>query len=67
MNIGDYNAGANAWIYFNATVDKAVSEKCSNSLLRNVAQASGGQGTAKEDTADVLVDGKVCEEEPLVK
>ena len=64
MNIGDYNAGANAWIYFNATVDKAVSEKCSNSLLRNVAQASGGQGTAKEDTADVLVDGKVCEEEP---
>lgn len=64
MNIGDYNAGANAWIYFNATVDKAVSEKCSNSLLRNVAQASGGQGTAKEDTADVLVDGKVCEEKP---
>lgn len=63
MNIGDYNAGANAWIYFNATVDKAVSEKCSNSLLRNVAQASGGQGTAKEDTADVLVDGKVCKEE----
>ena len=64
MNIGDYNAGANAWIYFNATVDKAVSEKCSNSLLRNVAQASGGQGTAKEDTADVLVDGHVCEAEP---
>ena len=61
MNIGDYSAGANAWIYFNATVDKAVSEKCSNTLLRNVAQASGGQGTAKEDTADVLVDGRVCE------
>ena len=64
MNIGDYAAGANAWIYFNATVDKEVSEKCSNTLLRNVAQASGGEGTAKEDTADVLVDGKVCEEKP---
>ncbi len=64
INIGNYNAGANAWIYFNATVDAAVSEKCNNSLLRNVAQASGGQGTAKEDTADVLVDGKVCEETP---
>ena len=59
INIGDYAAGAHAWIYFNATVDQAVSEKCSNTLLRNVIQANGGSGT-KEDTADVLVDGKTC-------
>ena len=59
INIGDYAAQGGAWIYFNATVDKSVSEKCNNSLLRNVVQANGGSGT-KEDTADVLVDGKVC-------
>ncbi|MBQ8156907.1 DUF11 domain-containing protein [Candidatus Saccharibacteria bacterium] len=59
INIGDYAAQGGAWIYFNATVDKSVSDKCNNSLLRNVVQANGGSGT-KEDTADVLVDGKVC-------
>lgn len=59
INIGDYASKGGAWIYFNATVDKAVSEKCNNTLLRNVVQANGGSGT-KEDTADVLVDGKVC-------
>ena len=59
INIGDYASKAGAWLYFNATVDKAVSEKCNNSLLRNVIQANGGSGT-KEDTADVLVNGKVC-------
>ena len=57
INIGDYASKAGAWLYFNATVDKAVSEKCGNTLLRNVIQANGGSGT-KEDTADVLVDGK---------
>ncbi|MDO4219837.1 MAG: LPXTG cell wall anchor domain-containing protein [Candidatus Saccharibacteria bacterium] len=61
INLGDYAAGAGAWLYFNATVDKAVSEKCNNTLLRNVIQASAGTTTGtKEDTADVLVDGKVC-------
>ncbi len=61
INLGDYAAGAGAWLYFNATVDKAVSEKCNNTLLRNVIQASAGTTTGtKEDTADVLVDGKTC-------
>ena len=60
INIGDYAAGAGAWLYFNATVDKSVSEKCGNTLLRNVAQANGGTTGTKEDKADVLVDGKTC-------
>ncbi len=64
INLGDYAAGAGAWLYFNATVDSSVSEKCSNTLLRNVIQASAGSSTGtKEDSADVLVDGKVCEDD----
>ena len=48
-------------MYFNATVDKAVSEKCNASTLRNVAQTSAGTSTGtKEDTADVYVEGKTC-------
>ena len=63
INIGDYAAGANAVLYFNAKVKAGVSDKCTNTLLRNIAQASAGQTTGtKEDTADVLVDGKVCTE-----
>lgn len=63
INIGDYAAGANAVLYFNAKVKAGLSDKCSNTLLRNVAQTSAGKTTGtKEDTADVLVDGKVCKE-----
>ena len=63
INIGTYNANGDAWIYFNATVDKAVSEKCENSILRNVAQTSAGTITGtKEDKADVIVEGKVCKD-----
>ena len=61
INLGDYDTGAGAWLYFNATVDKAVSEKCNASTLRNVAQTSAGSSTGtKEDTADVYVEGKTC-------
>ena len=59
INLGDYAAEAGAWIYFNATVDQGISDKCSNTILRNVVQANGGHGT-KEDTADVRVTGKTC-------
>lgn len=59
INIGDYAAGSNAWIYFSATIDSSVSEKCNNSILRNVVQANGGYGT-KEASADVGVTGKTC-------
>ncbi|MDR3297843.1 MAG: DUF11 domain-containing protein [Candidatus Nomurabacteria bacterium] len=63
INIGDYSPGAGAWIYFSATVDKSVSEKCNNSILWNVVQANGGYGT-QEAKAAVGVTGKVCKEEP---
>ncbi|MCQ2570849.1 MAG: LPXTG cell wall anchor domain-containing protein [Candidatus Saccharibacteria bacterium] len=63
INIGDYAAGANAVLYFNAKVKAGVSDKCTNTLLRNVAETSAGKATGtKSDTADVLVDGKVCTE-----
>ena len=63
INIGGYNANGDAYLYFNATVDKAVSEKCGNSILRNIAQTSAGSVTGtKEDTADVFVEGKVCKD-----
>ncbi len=63
INIGNYAAGANAVLYFNAKVKAGVSDKCTNTLLRNKAQVSAGYSTGtKEDTADVLVDGKVCTE-----
>ena len=63
INIGDYAAGANAVLYFNAKVKDGVSDKCTGTLLRNIAQTSAGKNTGtKEDTADVLVDGKVCTE-----
>ena len=63
LNVGTYNANGDAWIYFNATVDKSVSEKCGNTILRNVAQTSAGSITGtKEDKADVTVDGKTCKD-----
>lgn len=63
INIGDYAAGANAVLYFNAKVKDGVSDKCSDTILRNIAQTSAGKSTGtKEDTADVLVEGKTCDE-----
>ena len=63
LNLGTYAPAAGAWIYFNATVDKAVADKCENSTLRNIAQSSAKTMTKTvEDTADVLVNGKVCED-----
>ena len=65
INIGSYAAGADAYIYFNATVDQAVGEKCEKSTLHNNAQTYATEvPTPKEDGADVLVDGKVCNEDP---
>lgn len=64
LNLGTYNAGAGAWIYFNATVDNAVSEKCEDSLLRNIVQSSAKtMDRSVEDTADVFVNGKICEQD----
>ena len=61
INLGDYASGAGAWLYFNATVDKSVSEKCNPSTLRNIVETSAGTSTGtKQDTADVYVEGKTC-------
>lgn len=63
VNLGSYAAGASAYIYFNATVDQAVGEKCDKSTLHNNAQTYATEvPTPKEDGADVLVNGKVCNE-----
>ena len=63
INVGTYNPNGDAYVFFNATVDKSVSEKCGNSILRNIAQTSAGTSTGtREDSADVLVEGKVCNE-----
>lgn len=65
VNLGSYAADADAYIYFNATVDQAVAEKCEKSTLHNKAQVSATElPTPKEDGADVLVDGKVCNDDP---
>lgn len=65
VNLGSYAAGAGAYLYFNATVDQAVGEKCENSKLHNNAQVYATEvPTPKEDGADVLVDGKECHEDP---
>ena len=63
VNLGTFAAGADVYIYFNATVDSSVAEKCNNSLLRNIAQVTATEevGT-REDSADVFVEGKVCTE-----
>ncbi|MCR4753483.1 MAG: DUF11 domain-containing protein [Candidatus Saccharibacteria bacterium] len=63
INVGTYNANGDAWVYFNATVNKSVSEECGNTILRNVAQTSAGSSTGtREDTADVIVEGKTCKD-----
>ena len=67
INLGTYNAGAGAWIYFNAIVNDGLSDKCEKSLLHNVAQSSAkNSGKTVEDDADVMIDGKICtpEEHP---
>lgn len=53
-NIGKYATGANAWIYFNASVDMVNKDRI-NALYRNIVEISGGEDTAKNATADVLV------------
>ena len=63
VNLGTFDANAVAYIYFNATVNSAVAEKCNNSLLRNVAQlTSSSIDHTREDSADVFVQGKTCTE-----
>lgn len=65
INIGSYTAGSNAYVTFNATVNKNDDlPKCGPNTLVNTASAQpAGQGS-KEDTANAVVD-KTCK--PVVK
>ena len=57
INLGGYAPGGDAWIYFNATVNRAALETEGSVILRNVAQTSGGSVTGTtEACADVIVD-----------
>lgn len=54
MNIGEYGLGANAWIYFSATVEDTGS--ISNKIQRNTVEMNGGFVT-KTSFADVVILG----------
>jgi len=67
INIGDYLPGGEAIVYFNVTVNEGLSDECSNKTLQNIVEAKayktdGSVTDVKTDTADVLIDGKVCTE-----
>lgn len=56
INIGTYDPGGGAWIYFDATVERGALDAGGNVILRNVAQTSGGSATGTvEASADVIV------------
>ena len=59
VNIGTYGPGANAFLYFNATVGSADSLSCGPQTLTNTAKATF-EAQTKQDTATVNVT-KTCE------
>ena len=63
LNIGTVKAGSEATIYFYATADSSFADDCENSKLTNVVRGkyNNDDNTAKEDTADVTVEGMVCD------
>lgn len=68
VNIGTYTAGAGAYLYFNAKVNADLGEKCESTLLHNVAQVTASKLTrAEQDSADVIVDGRICKDNPNFK
>ena len=64
INIGDYAKGNEATIYFYATVSASLADNCDDSTLTNTVKGkyNNDDKTAKTDTADVTVEGKVCTE-----
>lgn len=68
LGLGAYGAGSVAYVYFNATVNAGVGEECNdNRILVNTAQAEGKTETGVstgtvEDTANVVIGGKICTE-----
>lgn len=63
LNIGSVAAGSEATIYFYATVDNSFADDCEDSKLTNIVAGkyNNDDNTTKTDTADVTVDGIVCE------
>ena len=68
--IGDYAPGADAYVFFETTVKEGVDDECQNTQIHNKVQANASttpdgktRGDSKEDTADVYVEGQICEDE----
>ena len=63
LNIGSVAAGSEATIYFYATADSSFADDCQSSKLTNIARGkyNNDDNTSKEDTADVTVEGMVCD------
>ncbi len=64
LNIGSVEAGSEATIYFYATVDNSFADDCDDSKLTNIVAGkyNNDDNTEKTDTADVTVEGIVCDE-----
>ncbi len=69
LYIGDYAAGADAYVVFEATVKEGVDDECYTTEAENKVQASAsttddGENRleTKEDIAVVRIEGKVCSE-----
>ena len=69
LYIGDYAAGADAYVIFEATVKEGVDDECYTTEAENKVQASAsttddGENRleTKEDIAIVRIEGKVCTE-----
>ena len=66
INIGSYDKGTEATIYFYATVNTSLKDNCEDTTLTNVVDGwyNNDTKTTESDTADTKVEGKVCEDEP---
>lgn len=66
VSIGNYAPGANAYLYYDTTVDKPAPTVCSTETLTNKAYATPQGFGAIWDTASVTVPGNECEQKTPV-
>ncbi len=64
LNIGDYTAGSNAYVKFNAKVGAIDTLECGTKTLTNVAKVTVG-GVTNQDTATATVT-KICDKDITV-
>jgi len=62
LNISNYTAGSDAYVWFTAQVDSKDKLVCGPNKLINKATVETNNGS-KDDTADVTVEGDVCKPE----